>query len=81
MNKLNLFAAERKEREAYENRLTGRAIFERKRLAPGEVEDEEEEDGVDVLDISKYDREARDRERQEREAEEQDRGFMSDASD
>lgn len=74
--------SERKERENFENRLTGRAIFERKRLALAESEESEEEDGADVLDISKYDREARDREREQSEREEdQDRGFMSDASD
>lgn len=49
---------ERKEREAYEQRLTGRQIFQSKRMG-GTVEDEVDEDEAAEVDYSQYDRENR----------------------
>lgn len=49
---------ERKEKEAYEQRLTGRQIFQTKRMG-GTVEDEDEEDEAAEVDYSQYDRENR----------------------
>ena len=60
--------AERKERETYEHRLTGRQIFETKRLGPS-AEEELEEDEAAEVDYSQYDRE--DREDDEEDVKEQ----------
>jgi hypothetical protein len=56
----SLYDSDRKERETYEHRLTGKQIFARKR-AGGSMEDgdEDEEDAADLVDISQYDREDR----------------------
>lgn len=49
---------ERKEREAYEQRLTGRQIFQSKRMG-GTVDEEVDEDEAAEVDYSQYDRENR----------------------
>ncbi|KAK9896677.1 RWD-domain-containing protein [Cystobasidium minutum MCA 4210] len=50
---------ERKERETYEHRLTGRQIFETKRLGPSAGDEDLEEDEAAEVDYSQYDREHR----------------------
>lgn len=54
---------ERKERQAYMDRLTGRQIYEKKRGLLDE--EEEEEEGVEAIDISKFEREERTEEEEE----------------
>lgn len=49
---------ERKERETIIMRLSGRQIFEHKRGSKDQDEEEDEE-GAQLIDISKYDREQR----------------------
>ena len=48
---------ERKERETFISRLTGRQIFETKRST---ADDEEDEEGAQLIDLSKYDRQEED---------------------
>lgn len=52
------YYTERKEKETYEHRLTGRQIFETKRLGPS-AEDELEEDEAAEVDYSQFDRDHR----------------------
>lgn len=52
---LSYYLAERKERETYEQRLSGRQIFEHKRYK-SDGQEEDEDDAADEVDYSKYDR-------------------------